>query len=86
MRRGIIAVSPLEIAHLLDLPDGLRVVAVHTEFDPVQIKIAVEGPMLEPVADGAYAPRLNGSLTRRQRVDSEGKVWTRWDWSPEEWT
>lgn len=55
-RRAVIHLSESDLVAFLGLPDGLRVVAVSTDFRMLALSLLVEGDDLEPVTESAEPP------------------------------
>lgn len=79
-RRAKLRLDRRQLAHILDLPEGLRVVAVDSGNDPLAITLFVEGAHLEPVPDDTESPYLAGSLTT-EVVVHDGRQFIRYGWA-----
>jgi hypothetical protein len=66
-RRAIVLLSDEIIERILDLPDGLRIVAINADFRRMGVEVMVEGDRLDPVAPATMPPTLAGE----------------WDWNAE---
>jgi hypothetical protein len=74
-RRAKIMLHPRDIEALLGL-QGMRVVAVQTEHDPLALAVYVEGDNLEPVLRSCQVPALYGHV-QTESVNLVGRF-TRW--------
>lgn len=63
-RRAIGFLGASDIERLLDLPEGVHVVAVRDEFLRDGVSLLLEGDMFEPVPEDAVAPRYTAPLQR----------------------
>lgn len=57
-RRAVVRLTEQHIAHLLQLPEGMRVLGVRDDFLSLSVLVMVEGEQLAPVADNAALPML----------------------------
>lgn len=79
-QRAKVMLDPMMLAHLLDLPEGMRVVHVYATPDPTGIAVLVEGPSIKPTPVDTESPMLRGGVAREQFVVG-GKTYVRWEWN-----
>jgi hypothetical protein len=79
-RRAKIRLTQEDLRIMLDLPEGLTVVAVATTVDPPAIFVHVVGEELEPQPPFVEAPFLGGVGQRTVIVGEDGKLYARWGW------
>lgn len=83
-RRAKVRLTAVDLHRFLDLPDGLRVVAVQASNDPVSFSLIVEGDALDPTPWDCEAPYLPGAFAREVAVhDENGRPYMRFSWTPE---
>lgn len=61
------------IAHLLGLPEGVRIIGVRDEFASMSVLVMVEGEQLKVCPPGAMPERLAGSWVH-ERTDAGESV------------
>lgn len=82
-QRASIRLYKYDLHRLLDLPEGMAIDHIGTQFDPHCFVIGVKAPWLPSVPDHESAPLLEGSWDRTVHVDKDGTTWVRWGWDPE---
>ncbi|MFG1659059.1 hypothetical protein ACGFIY_21255 [Micromonospora chersina] len=60
-RRALVFVSGDLLAHILDLPESIRVVSVKADWERCGVQLMVEGDGLDAVAAGMLPPALPGT-------------------------
>lgn len=79
-----IAIGPMELERLLDLPEGVRIERLFVQHDPQMFVVAVSGPNLEPQPWDCCLPYLGGTWSAHHFYDREsGQMFIRWAWSPD---
>jgi hypothetical protein len=78
-RTALIHLGGPTLARLLDLPEGLQVIAIQAQFDPAGFVLKVEGDSLQPVPSGAESPVIGGYFGRTQVVVDDA-VYSRFTW------
>lgn len=74
-----IRLNPMEIARMLELPDGFEVIAVQGRWDPVSIEVIVKADSLPESPIDAEAPFAQGWVT----VEDGGVRRLEWKWPTE---
>lgn len=82
-RKVAIRLNEDQIRQMLDLPEGTRVRAIQSQFDPPSIEIVVVHPDLPVQPRDSFAPRRPAMLMVERKEDDAGTVWHRstisWD-------
>ncbi len=79
-QRAKIRIPARELANLLDLPPGMRVVHVWAEHDPSAISFLIESADLDPQPFDVEVPQLNGYSSGKSITGPDGERYTRWAW------
>lgn len=77
-RRAVVRLDEQAIAHMLALPEGLRVIGVHADFHNISIMVMVEGDALAPVTEATVPPTLVGEWQPIEPTDDDAPVRVRW--------
>jgi predicted nucleotidyltransferase len=73
--RGIIRLSPVEIAQILNLPDDVSLWTVRGNWDPMSIDLLVVSDRLPEMDENAEAPLLSMGAHVERRIDEDGRTW-----------
>lgn len=83
-RRAKIRLDEQVLLHLMDLPEGMRVLAFDVRNDPPAINVIVESPDLPDVPTNAEAPIAYARSEVTIGEDGERTVKTVYDWPTRE--
>lgn len=70
------------IAHMLALPEGLRVIGVRDDFLSMSIMVMIEGEQLAPVVEATVPPMLQGEWQLIEPADFTDDTPARIRWVP----
>lgn len=77
-RRAVAFLGLGQIARILALPDGLRVVACRDDFLRDGVAVLIEGDALDPQPEAAELPRIPAKLLDRTELAMRAEV-SGWD-------
>lgn len=81
-RTRIVRLGARELEKMFDVPEGGRVIAVGTSFDPYSIEVVVDHPDYDEVPDEAQSPVVMGEITVVTAPGEWTKAYRRWELKP----